>query len=84
MSGKIYVFIIFIIDVLYNLRNSARFQPPKCLKSHFRDSRFQRTPLDGLAHAEAEQDQHQSVGQPQGHRLVNVRVGEQVVEPAIL
>ena len=52
MSGKIYVF-----DVLYNLRNSARFQPPKCLKSHFRDSRFQnfpggacaRTPLDGLA-----------------------------------
>jgi hypothetical protein len=52
MSGKIYVF-----DVLYNLRNSARFQPPKYLKSHFRDSRFQnfpggacpRTPLGGLA-----------------------------------
>jgi hypothetical protein len=52
MSGKIYVF-----DVLYNLRNSARFQPPKCLKSHFRDSRFQnfpegacpRAPLYGLA-----------------------------------
>jgi hypothetical protein len=29
------------MSILYNLRNSARFQPPK---SHFRDSRFQNFP----------------------------------------